>query len=46
MSIKMSEVGQYLYIYLSVKCVCLKESKTPDSSSMQLKKYTHLKCSL
>ena len=45
-SIKMSEEVQYKAE--SVKCVCTKVFKTPNSSSIQLKKYwcTHLKCSL
>ena len=45
-SIKMSEEGQYTAV--SVKCVCTKVLKTPNSSSILLKKYccTHLKCSL
>ena len=33
-------------VKLSVKWVSIKVSKTPDSSSIQLKKYTHLKCLL
>ena len=33
-------------VKLFVKCLCMKVSKTPDSSSTQLKKYTHLQCSL
>ena len=32
-------------VNLSVKCACTKASKTPDSSSIKLKKYPHLKCS-
>ena len=31
-------------VNLSVKCVCIKVSKTPYSSLIQLKKYTHLEC--
>ena len=31
-------------INLSVKCVCIKVSKTPYSSLIQLKKYTDLEC--
>lgn len=41
MSINMSEEG-----FLNVKFVCTKVSKTPDSSSIQLKKWTQLKCLL
>ena len=41
MSINMSEEG-----FLNVKFVCAKVSKTPDSSSIQLKKWTQLKCLL
>ena len=38
----MMEESQFM---VSFKCVCIKVSKTPDSSSKQLKKYTHLRYS-
>ena len=41
MSINMSEEG-----FLNVKFVCTKVSKIPDSSSIQLEKWTQLKCLL